>query len=466
MEILGYILVFIAGAVIGVLAMKVRSNSAVPDTNQSEILLNEQIERWRNLFQEEQLLRTKFETQFKQQAEQLDSLTVDLRHERKNSEALRVSIAQAETRLKEQANAADEKIAALTKVRGEIEKDFKIIATQALEENRNKFIEQAAEKISPLDTKLNEYKKALEKLETDRATAEGNLSNELKTVVATQNAVRSETSKLVNALKSAPKTRGRWGEQTLRNVLELAGLSQYCDFTMEESFKRDGDTLRPDVIVNLPGGRSLVIDAKTSLSGYLDAVEATEENERELHLAAHVRHIRTHVRQLAAKTYWDSLTVTPDFVVMFIPGDNFYTAAIERDASLFEEAAKQSVVIVTPATLIALAKAIAYGWRQEKVAENAKQVHSLGRELYKRLATMTDHVTRCGNALGSSVEHFNKFIGSLESKVMPQARRFSELEVEGTKEEISVIEPIDKEPRQIRSNQEKIELGASSVEAA
>ena len=250
---------------------------------------------------------------------------------------------------------------------------------------------------------------------------------------------------------------------TLRNVLELSGLSSYCDYSIEESFARDGNVARPDVVIRLPGGRTIVVDAKTSLSAYLDAIDAVDEAERDRLLALHAAQIRTHVKQLAAKSYWDGLTVTPDFVVMFVPGDNFYAAAVERDPSLFEDAIAQRVIIVTPATLIALAKAVAFGWRQEKVAENAQRVHALGRELYRRMIKMTGHIERCGDALEKSVNHFNQFVGSLENSVMPQARRFNELEVEGAAAELPMLEHIDFEPRQLRSDRDFAEVEPARV---
>ena len=266
--------------------------------------------------------------------------------------------------------------------------------------------------------------------------------------------MRNETSKLVNALRAAPKTRGRWGEHTLRNVLELAGLSAFCDFAAEHSYAREGALVRPDVVIRLPGGRSIVVDAKASMTAYLDAVDAVEEAERERYLSLHAAQLRTQVKQLAGKAYWDGLIETPDFVVMFVPGDNFYAAAAERDPDLFEFAAAQRVLIVTPATLIALAKAVAYGWRQEKVAENAKRVHDLGRDLYKRLSTMGEHIAGLGKNLASSVRKYNDFIGSLEGSVMPQARRFNELEVEGTSIEIVALPPVELEPRALRPDRD------------
>ena len=463
-------------------------------------------ETWRGKFESEQLERARFETE----ARRVAGLDAELQQIRGRTEALaieksalqieagrvreleaRVSAlgndaielnatnAQLRTQLQEQALAHAEKIAVLTEVRGEIEKDLKNITADALRANQGTFLELANEVfekhkagaaaelearqkavqalVAPLHETLQTYKQQVDDMEKERSHSYGVLSAELKGVVEAQNAVRTETSKLVNALRAAPKTRGRWGEHTLRNVLELSGLSPYCDFSTEESFARDGSVSRPDVVIRLPGERSIVVDAKTSLSAYLDAVDAIDDVERDRHFARHAAQIRTHVKQLASKSYWDGLTVTPDFVVMFVPGDNFYAAAVERDPALFEDAAAQRVIIVTPATLIALAKAVAFGWRQEKVAENAQRVHALGRGLYRRMITMTSHIEHCGDALGTSVKHFNHFIGSLEQSVMPQVRRFNELEVEGTGTEVPVLEPIELEPRQLRSDRDFVE---------
>jgi DNA recombination protein RmuC len=471
-----------------------------------------QAESWRDKHQAEQLERAKFETE----ARRVLGLEAELHQARDRAETLgaeksalqteagriptleaRVAAlaeettdltatnAQLQTQLQEQAQAHADKIAVLTTVRGEIEKDLKNITADALRANQGTFLQlanevfekhktgaeaelEAREKavealVNPLRETLQTYKLQVDEMEKARSQSYGVLSAELKGVVEAQNAVRTETSKLVNALRAAPKTRGRWGEHTLRNVLELSGLSAYCDYSTEESFARDGSISRPDVVIRLPGARSIVVDAKTSLSAYLDAVDAIDDVERDRHLALHAAQIRSHVKQLAGKSYWDGLTVTPDFVVMFVPGDNFYAAAVERDPALFEDAAAQRVIIVTPATLIALAKAVAFGWRQEKVAENAQRVHALGRELYRRMLTMTAHIDRCGDALGKSVKHFNQFIGSLEHSVMPQARRFNELEVEGTATEVPMLEHIEVEPRLLRSDRDFAEADAAAT---
>jgi DNA recombination protein RmuC len=398
------------------------------------------------------------------------------------------TVSELETRLTEEQRTHAEKVQALTAVRGEIEEHLKAIASDSLRDNQTSFVQLAntvfekhkegatadldarREAVEALVVPMREALQAcqtnLAELEKARAQAYGALSSELRAVVDTQMAVRSETSRLVNALRAAPKTRGRWGEHTLRNVLELAGLSPFCDFSVEEGYVREGAVSRPDVVIRLPGGRSIVVDAKAPMAAYLDAVDAVDEAERERHLTLHAGQLRSQVKQLAGKTYWDGLLETPDFVVMFVPGDNFYAAAAERDPDLFEFAAAQRVLIVTPATLIALAKAVAYGWRQEKVADNAKRVHELGRDLYKRLATMGEHIAGLGKNLSSSVRKYNDFIGSLELSVMPQARRFNELEVEGTATAIAALPPVEVEPRGLRSDRDILACAAPQAASA
>jgi DNA recombination protein RmuC len=375
------------------------------------------------------------------------------------------ALSSLQTKLAEQERAHTEKIETLTAIRGEIDNNLKNITSEALHGNQAAFLRLANEVfdkhkvgasaelaalVSPIRETLQAYQADLAKLENERTLSNGALSAELKNVVDAQYAVRTETSRLVNVLRAAPKTRGRWGENTLRNVLELAGLNAYSDFAIEQSYDRDGIRSRPDVVIRLPGGRSIVVDAKTSMAAYLDAVDSTDEEARERHLVLHAQQLRSQVKLLGAKSYWDGLTETPDFVLMFVPGDNFYAAAAERDPELFEFAARQRVLIVTPATLIALAKAVAYSWRQEKVAENAKRVHDLGRDLYKRLSVMGGYIAGLGKSLAGSVQKYNEFIGSLEGSVMPQARRFQELEVEGAGAEPPALATIDVEPRQLR----------------
>ncbi len=398
-----------------------------------------------------------------------DSLGRDLETER-------IALAAARTRLD-----------ALGGMRESVEKDLKVLTGQALKENQATFLSLANEimdkhtklaagaldqrqtaiknLVEPMEKTLAEYRKNLQEIEHNRKQAYGSLTAEIKNVAEAQERVRTEASKLVNALRSAPKSSGRWGEETLRNILELSGMTAHCDFVTEPALEHGNALLRPDVIIRLPGGGAMVIDAKTPLSAYMEAVEAVDDREREAHLARHAQQVRAHMRQLAAKGYQNALEISPDYVVMFVPGDNFYAAAMERDPDLYMDAFKQQVVIVSPTTLLGLAKTIAFGWRQENVANNARQIADLGRELYRRLATMGEHINSLGREMGRSVKAYNAFIGSLEGKVMPQARRFSELDVEGAGSALEEVRIVDEEIRLPRENHDLI-LGPREGEAA
>lgn len=416
-------------------------------------------------------------------ASRIDGLEAECDGLRNHLMEANAAIAGYKVKLTEQEVSHREKIEEVTSIREEIANSLKNITSESLRGNQASFLELANEVfdkhktgasaelnalVSPIRETLQAYQEDLAKLERERSQNNGALAADLKNVVEAQYAVRAETSKLVNALRAAPKTRGRWGENSLRNVLELAGLNSYCDFTTEQSFTRDETLSRPDVVIRLPGGRSIIVDAKTSMAAYLDAVDAVDEIERERHLVLHAQQLRTQVRQLAGKSYWDGLTQTPDYVVMFVPGENFYAAAAERDPELFEFAAAQRVLIVTPATLIALAKAVAYGWRQEKVADNARRVHELGRDLYKRLSVMGGHIAGLGSGLVGCVRKYNDFVGSLESSVMPQARRFNELEVEGAGIQLPALSPVELDPRQLRIDRDigVVTLAADSASEA
>jgi DNA recombination protein RmuC len=371
--------------------------------------------------------------------------------------------------------AFDERVTALTTLRGEFEQTVRGLAADALDGSQKSFLQLAeqvfvrhkegAEKtleqrqaeiaalLAPINSHLEEYKKGLTEIEKARAAAYGGLSEEMKALAQMQADASAQTRKLVNALRAAPKTRGRWGEHQLHNVMELSGMSAYVDFLTEETIGSDDGRLRPDVIIRLPGERRIVVDAKTSMAAYLDAVEATDDDTREAQLALHARQLRTHMRLLSGKAYWDALPCTPDFVAMFIPGENFYAAAIERDPQLFEDAIESKVLIVTPTTLIALAKAIAIGWRQEKIAENARRVGELGRELYRRLMTMGNHVAGVGAGLDTAVKRYNDMVGSLESRVLTQARKFNELDVDGTQEPLTELRQVETQIRPLRASE-------------
>ncbi|HXP05866.1 MAG TPA: DNA recombination protein RmuC [Stellaceae bacterium] len=376
-----------------------------------------------------------------------------------------------------------ERLATLTTVHGEFEQTMKGLAADALQQSQESFLGLANEVfdkhhkgaaatldqrqkdiaalLAPIGKTLDDYKAGLAEIEKARAAAYGGLSEEMKALVLMQADASAQTRKLVNALQAAPKTRGRWGEHQLHNVMELSGMSAHVDFLPEQTIDGDDGRLRPDVIIRLPGERRIVVDAKTSMAAYLDAIEAADDDAREAHLELHAKQFRTHMRLLAGKAYWDALPCTPDFVAMFIPGENFYAAAIERDPQLFEDAIENKVLIVTPTTLIALAKAIAIGWRQEKIAENARHIGDLGRELYRRLATMGSHVAGVGAGLDGAVKRYNDLVGSLESRVMPQARRFNELEIEGTGEPLAELKPVETQTRLPRA---EAEIGARDAE--
>lgn len=364
----------------------------------------------------------------------------------------------------------------LLTLKGELEEKFRGLAHDTFKASQKSFLELAEESfkrhkgdatsdlekrqeaisqlLKPIETSLKRYEENLGAIEKARHEAYGNLSNELRNVMEAQAGVRTETAKLVNALRSQPKTRGRWGEHQLQRVMELAGMSEHVDFFTQTSVEdQAGNRLVPDAVIRLPGERSIIIDAKTSLSAYFEAYEAVDEDARDGFLMQHSRQIRTHVKQLGAKSYWDQFEQSPDFVAMFIPGENFYAAAIERDPALFDDAIRNKVLIVTPTTLIALAKAVAYGWRQEAIAKNAQEVADLGAELYKRLGTMGEHIARMGKSLEGSVKAYNQMIGSLERQVLPQARRFQDLKVEGSGRALESSEPVETEVRSIAARE-------------
>ena len=388
----------------------------------------------------------------------------------------RIAHAATAATLTAEREAQQQKVAELTTLRGDIELKMQALAGEALKGNQQSFLllaeqvfarhkQTAAESLEqrqkaieamvlPIQQSLEEYRKGLGEIEKAREAAYGGLVAHLQDVVRAQADTSKETRKLATALQAAPKTRGRWGEQQLHNVMELSGMTAYIDFDPEQTIAAADGRLRPDIIIRLPGDRRIVVDAKTSMAAYLDAVDAVDGEGREAHLDRHARQLRTHMKQLAGKAYWEALPFTPDFVVMFIPGENFFAAAIERDPQLFEDAVAARVLIVTPTTLIALAKAIAFGWRQEKVADNARKVAELGRNLYRRLATMGGHVVDVGRGLDTAVRRYNDLVGSLEQSVMPQARRFNELDVDGTQDALPELRPVETGTRQVRGDRD------------
>lgn len=362
---------------------------------------------------------------------------------------------------------------ALLSLRAEMEKTFQAVAAQALDASQQRYMAQAnevfekhkaaaqggvKEVLAPAQEALSKLAGSVEALEKARLQDKSALGEQMRAIGETLAKTQTETGRLVNALRAAPKTRGRWGEETLRNVLELSGLSQHADFTEQTTTQDDsGKMLRPDVIIRLPGGRSIIVDAKVALSGYLDAMDATDEAERERCLSKHAAELRAHVKTLSSKDYSKHIAESADFVALFIPGENFFAAAVERDPSLFEDAMKARVIIVTPVTMMALARSISYGWRQEQSAKNAQEIADLGRELYRRMAVMTDHLGKVGDSIGQTVTRYNALLGSIESRVLPQARKFKELGAGDAGIDIAAAAQIETAPRQL-APPEQLEL--------
>jgi DNA recombination protein RmuC len=288
---------------------------------------------------------------------------------------------------------------------------------------------------------LQRYDEQLRQLEQSRQAAYGGLDQHLKLLAESQQRLQQETGNLVNALR-APAVRGRWGEITLKSVAELAGMVVHCDFFEQETVLSDDGRFRPDMIVQLPGGRQIIVDAKTVLAGYLDAHDAQDEERRLEGLRRHAAQVRTRVNELSLKAYWNQFEQAPEFVVLFLPGEQFLGAALEQDPHLIEEGFAQGVVLATPTTLMALLRAVAYGWRQERLAAHAEEAGRLGKDLYERMAILAEHVNDVGQSLGKSVVAYNKAVGSLETRILPAARRFKELGVSSEKE-IAALEPLE-----------------------
>jgi len=331
----------------------------------------------------------------------------------------------------ERDKAFQQQIEALGQAKESLSAQFHEIASKLLGDARKTFLEQAGEKftqaVSPVELLLKTYQEKLQTIEKERVDHYAGLREAVELVRTGQGQVRDETRHLVNALRASPKARGRWGEQSLKNVLEQAGLSEHVDFQTEVSVDTGDGRLRPDVIVRLPGGRNLVIDAKCSLNAYLDACDEVDDEKREACFRAHVASMRNHAQQLGSKAYWAQFGDAADYVIMYIPGEHFLAAALEQDPTLWDWAFERRVLLATPTNLVAIAKTVASIWRQEKLAEAAQEIANLGRELHSRLATMNEHMTRVGKNLATANSAYNQMVGSFESQVLTQAKRFETL---------------------------------------
>ncbi len=362
----------------------------------------------------------------------------------------------------ERDKAFEEQKRALTQQREELLNQFKATGAAVLKSNQDEFLKRAEERfkqseeageakiktlLAPVGERLEKYEKQVETLENQRKDAFGQLNGLIQSMREGQEEVRREAQRLGNSLTNAPKARGRWGEQQLKNLLEQVGLAQHTDFELEASIETEEGRLRPDAIVRIPGGKVLVIDAKVSLNAYQQAFEADGDEARDAALADHVRSMRNHVQQLGAKSYQSQFEEAPDYVVMFVPGEHFVAAALEHDPALWDFAFERRVLLATPTNLVAIARTIAQVWRQDGLAKEAQEIGRMGAELYGRLETAAQHLKRVGGGLESAVNNYNKFVGSFERNVLSSGKRLAEKGVEIGKREIEDVPLVESSPR-------------------
>jgi len=374
-----------------------------------------------------------------------------------------------------------ERVAAVEKAAADARDAFRAVASDALKDNSDAFLqlakaelarEQTAAKgelekreqavegmVKPIAATLDQLRDHVVNVEKERKENQGGLQQLLSDLREDQARLQGETHNLVNALRK-PSVRGQWGEMTLKRIVELAGLSEHCDFTTQVSVGGEDQGYRPDLVVRLPAGKQLIVDAKTPLDAYLDALQTDSESEAAAHLQRHARHVRDHINVLAQKSYWEQFENTPDFVVMFLQNEAFLYAALEVDHGLSEYAAERKVIIATPTTLIAILKSVMYGWRQEALAENAKKVSELGAEMHRRIASFLGHMVKVGKGIDGARNSYDKAVGSLERQVLPQARRFGELGVT-VKGELEAPKEINAQVRSLNAPEAADETTAS-----
>jgi DNA recombination protein RmuC len=381
--------------------------------------------------------------------------------------ALRRRTARLAEKIKSQESLQQERQIAFEAANAQLTRAFNELANQSLKANSENFLrlaeqnlgaqqekakhelserEKAVEAlVKPIRDALQASQKQIEELEKARSEAYGGIKSHLESMQASQKSLTQETQNLVKALRR-PEVRGRWGEITLRRLVELAGMVEHCDFQEQVHHAGEDQVIRPDMIVRMPDERELVVDVKTPLDAYLEAVEAADDAQRELGLQRHTRNLREHIRTLSSKAYWAQFSKSPEFVILFIPGDQFLSAALNVDPELIDYALTQQIILATPTSFVALLKAVAYGWRQSQLAENAEEIRVLAQDLYGRLATFVAHMNRVGRQLASSVENYNRAVGSLERSVLPGARKFTELGVQA-RNRLEKAETIDPVPR-------------------
>ncbi len=393
-------------------------------------------------------------------------------HNEQESQTFRNQLTEIRSRLEAETKAAADKQALLERSELKLADTFKALSADALKSSSEQFLQLAkaslsahteeakndiekrqtaiASLVKPVADSLGKFEVHLGEIEKIRADAYAELRTQVRSLGEGQLGLQRETASLVRALRQ-PTGRGQWGEMQLRRVVELAGMQEHCDFETQHSTTTDeGKNLRPDLIVRLPGGKTIVVDSKTPMDAYLDALEATDENLREECLHRHARQVRTHIQQLSSKNYTSQFAHAPEFTVLFLPSESFFSAALQSDPGLIERGVDQGVILATPTTLIALLRAVAYGWRQESIAENAREISLLGRALHERLGKLADHFSKLGRALGNAVDHYNSAIGSFETRVLISARKFEDLKATTEAATIPNLDPVDKVPRSLQ----------------
>ena len=381
--------------------------------------------------------------------------------------------ARLQAQLDGERKAAMAKLRSFEQAREQFQQTFKALAGDALKSNSSEFLKLAEANLKhfqthaqgdlsqrqkavenlvrPIQQALEKTEKQVREMERERQQAFGSLDQHLKTMTESHHLLQGETRNLVQALRR-PEVRGQWGELTLKRLAELAGMAEHIDFVQQESIQTEAGLLRPDMIVRMSDDREIVIDAKTSLDAYLSAIEARDDQQRDHHLERHARKVRERVRELASKNYWQQLPKSPEFVVLFIPGDQFLSSALNTDPQILEDALADKIILATPTSLVALLRTLAYGWRQKVLAENAEQIRKIGEDFYDRLIRFSDHLGKVGRNLNSSVEAYNKAVGSFDSRVLPGVRRFTELGIR-SKKEIEELSQIERLPRSVETDQ-------------